>query len=72
LTKEKSPPFTLNTCHLKKLKAATQNEQNDGWLIVKNRPISDIHLFSINDWLILKSGHSASRKELCGYVSKVE
>jgi len=21
-----------------KLKAATQNEQNDGWLIVKNRP----------------------------------
>jgi len=24
--------------HLKKLKAATQNEQNDGWLIVKIRP----------------------------------
>ena len=22
-----------------KLKAATQNEQNDGWLIVKNRPL---------------------------------
>ena len=26
-----------------KLKAATQNEQNDGWLIVKNRPRRDIH-----------------------------
>jgi len=26
----------------KKLKAATQNEQNDGWLIVKNRPQGDI------------------------------
>jgi hypothetical protein len=25
-----------------KLKAATQNEQNDGWLIVKNRPQGDI------------------------------
>ena len=25
-----------------KLKAATQNEQNDGCLIVKNRPITDI------------------------------
>jgi len=24
-----------------KLKAATQNEQNDGWLIVKNRPKPD-------------------------------
>jgi hypothetical protein len=23
-----------------KLKAATQNEQNDGWLIVKNRPLA--------------------------------
>ena len=27
-----------------KLKAATQNEQNDGWLIVKNRTISAIHI----------------------------
>jgi hypothetical protein len=24
-----------------KLKAATQNEQNDGWLIVNNRPQAD-------------------------------
>jgi len=27
-----------------KLKAATQNEQNDGWLIVKNRPITACRL----------------------------
>jgi len=26
-----------------KLKAATQNEQNDGWLIVKNRPTRVIY-----------------------------
>jgi len=31
-----------------KLKAATQNEQNDGWLIVKNRPISDLQCFTVN------------------------
>jgi len=34
-----------------KLKAATQNEQNDGWLIVKNRPETARRLFPINDWL---------------------
>jgi hypothetical protein len=31
----------IQTCLLKKLKAATQNEQNDGGLIVKNRPFID-------------------------------
>ena len=40
-----------------KLKAATQNEQNDGWLIVKNRPTRDIRLLATNDGLSTGSGH---------------
>ena len=44
-----------------KLKAATQNEQNDGWLIVKNRPQGDIGARICNGSFPTDSGHSEYR-----------
>ena len=47
-----------------KLKAATQNEQNDGCLIVKNRPLADIHPKFSNGNSLRESGQSISANQL--------
>jgi hypothetical protein len=47
-----------------KLKAATQNEQNDGCLIVKNRPLADIQVIFSNGGILTYSGQSILASKL--------